>query len=173
MWYKIRGNLKHRTLKKLMYLFMVPYGNRVRFRAIPDQKHDNWSLPRQPRTAYLSSVRRTALRVTVLMPSSMRGAGEVSRARQQARILSSFFMPSARSSSVVTPRLVSRDPASQSAVILKPLETNTVDLQWIGTGTVKQCCGSASWWCGSGSCLSLWCGSGSYLSLWCASGSGS
>ncbi len=40
--------------------------------------------------------------------------------------------------------------------IIKPLETNTIDL---GTGTVKQCCGSALWWCGSGSCLSLWCGS--------------
>jgi hypothetical protein len=39
----------------------------------------------------------------------------VSRARQQARILSSFFMPSARSSSVVTPRLVSREPASKKA----------------------------------------------------------
>ncbi len=39
----------------------------------------------------------------------------------------------------------------------------------------KQCCKSASRWCGSGvgSCFSLWSGSGSYLSLWCGSGSGS
>jgi hypothetical protein len=123
---QIRSNLKHRTLKKLMILFIVQYGNRVRLRTILDPKQLSYwiliSTPPEQRTAYyLSSVRRTALRVTVLMPSSMRGAGEVSRARQQARILSSFFMPSARSSSVVTPRLVSKEPASKKAefVILK------------------------------------------------------
>ncbi len=34
----------------------------------------------------------------------------------------------------------------------------------------RQCCGSASRWCGSGSCLSLWSGSGSNFSLRCGSG---
>ncbi len=41
--------------------------------------------------------------------------------------------------------------------------------------TVRQCCGSASSWCGS--CFSLWCRcgsrSGSWPSLWCGAGSGS
>ncbi len=36
-----------------------------------------------------------------------------------------------------------------------------------------QFCGSASQWCGSGSCFSLWYWSGSCFSLWCGSRSGS
>ncbi len=36
---------------------------------------------------------------------------------------------------------------------------------------VKQWCGPASRWCGSGSCFSLWRGSRYYLTLWCGSGS--
>jgi hypothetical protein len=39
--------------------------------------------------------------------------------------------------------------------------------------TATRCRGSASLWCGSGSCFLFWCRSGSYLSLWCRTVSGS
>jgi hypothetical protein len=51
-------------------------------------------------------------------------------------------------------------PSSRTAVVIAGIRIRQDSYR-------NQCCGSASLWCGSGSCCSFWFGSGSYLSIWC------
>merc|ERR1719153_1293464 len=67
---------------------------------------------------FLSSVISTVSLYTVLIPWVTEGGGPVFKARQQERILSSFFCPSLQSSSEMTPKFAKIVPLEVTHLML-------------------------------------------------------